>query len=86
MIPELFTIMLLKLHHYTPEPRFQTRNGESLIRAIIKLGIHIDLFEKRHEVVHKGRYEKFKALSCCQKSEVMKSHLEDDDDIKFSIN
>ena len=34
IIPELFTIMLSKCRHYTPEPRFQTRNGEIWIRAI----------------------------------------------------
>ena len=29
VIPELFTIMLSKCRHYIPEPRFQTRNGET---------------------------------------------------------
>ena len=30
----LFTIMLPKYRHYTPEPRFQTSNRETQIRAI----------------------------------------------------
>ena len=29
MIPELFTTMLSECHHYTPEPRSQTRSGET---------------------------------------------------------
>ena len=34
IIFELFTIMSLKSYHYTPEPRFQTANPKTCIRAI----------------------------------------------------